>query len=158
MYFYNVGDRFYGREGEALEDWAKRFGMGKTTGIDIPGESEGRVPTPEWKESYFETEIDRLWKPGDSINLSVGQGDLTATPLQLAVTYAAVANGGKVVTRTSGSKWSTPPARPYATSPPQRREHHPTDRRSTSRGVVPCTQRIGCTSAPRGPVLSTTAH
>jgi penicillin-binding protein 2 len=98
VYFYNVGDRFYGRQGTALEDWAKRFGMGATTGIDIPGESAGRVPTPDWKDSYFQTEIDRLWKPGDSINLSVGQGDLEATPLQLAVTYAAVANGGKVVT------------------------------------------------------------
>ena len=98
VYFYNVGDRFYGRQGEALEDWAKRFGMGKVTGIDIPGESAGRVPTPGWKKSYFETEIDKIWKPGDSVNLSVGQGDLEASPLQLAVTYAAVANGGKVVT------------------------------------------------------------
>ena len=99
VYFYNVGDRFYGREGsEALEDWAKRFGMGKVTGIDIPGESPGRVPTPGWKKSYFETEIDKIWKPGDSVNLSVGQGDLEASPLQLAVTYAAVANGGKIVT------------------------------------------------------------
>ena len=97
VYFYNVGDRFYGRQGEALEDWAKRFGMGKVTGIDIPGESGGRVPTPGWKKSHFETEIDKLWKPGDSVNLSVGQGDLEASPLQLAVTYAAVANGGKVV-------------------------------------------------------------
>ena len=98
VYFYNVGDRFYGRQGEALEDWAKRLGMGKLTGIDIPGELPGRVPTPGWKKSYFETEIDKLWKPGDSVNLSVGQGDLEASPLQLAVTYAAVANGGKVVT------------------------------------------------------------
>ena len=54
--------------------------------------------------SYFETEIDKIWKPGDSINLSVGQGDLEATPLQLAVTYAAVANGGKIVTPHLGLK------------------------------------------------------
>jgi len=98
VYFYNVGDRFYGRQGSALQEWAKRFGMGETTGIDIPGEYPGRVPTPEWKKSYFETEIDKIWKPGDSVNLSVGQGDLEASPLQLAVTYAAVANGGKIVT------------------------------------------------------------
>jgi penicillin-binding protein 2 len=104
VYFYNVGNAFYNRKGEALEDWAKRLGMGKATGIDIPGESAGRVPTPGWKKQHYETEIDKIWKPGDSILLSVGQGDLEATPLQLAVSYAAVANGGKVVTPHLGLK------------------------------------------------------
>ena len=97
-YFYHVGDLFYGRKGTALEDWAKRLGMGKATGIDVPGESEGRVPTPAWKQKHYSTEIDRLWKPSDSMYLAVGQGNLEATPLQLAVSYAAIANGGKVVT------------------------------------------------------------
>ncbi len=104
VYFYNVGNAFYNRKGTALEDWAKRLGMGKQTGIDIPGEYAGRVPTPGWKQEYYQTEIDKIWKPGDSILLSVGQGDLEATPLQLAVTYAAVANGGKVVTPHLGLK------------------------------------------------------
>ena len=84
VYFYNVGNTFYERKGTALEDWAVRFGMGKTTGIDIPGESTGRVPTPDWKKKHFETEIDQQWTPGDSILLAVGQGNLEATPLQLA--------------------------------------------------------------------------
>ena len=48
--------------------------------------------------------MDKLWTPGDSINLSIGQGDLEATPLQLAVTYAAIANGGKIVTPHLGLK------------------------------------------------------
>jgi penicillin-binding protein 2 len=104
VYFYNVGNAFYNRPGTALEDWAKRLGMGKQTGIDIPGEYAGRVPTPGWKQEYYQTEIDKIWKPGDSILLSVGQGDLEATPLQLAVTYAAVANGGKIVTPHLGLK------------------------------------------------------
>ena len=104
VYFYNVGNAFYNRKGTALEDWAKRLGMGKQTGIDIPGEYAGRVPTPGWKQDYYSTEIDKIWKPGDSILLSVGQGDLEATPLQLAVTYAAVANGGKIVTPHLGLK------------------------------------------------------
>ena len=104
VYFYNVGDQMYARQGTALEDWAKRLGMGKVTGIDIPGELPGRVPTPGWKQKYFKTEIDKLWKPSDSIYLAVGQGNLEATPLQLATSYAAIANGGKVVTPHLGLK------------------------------------------------------
>jgi penicillin-binding protein 2 len=99
-YFYHVGDLFYGRPGQALEDWAKRLGFGRPTGIDIPFEASGRVPTPGWKKTWpgFKTEIDRLWKPSDSMYLAVGQGNLEATPLQLATAYAAIANGGKMVT------------------------------------------------------------
>lgn len=97
VYFYNVGYRFYERQGTELADWAARLGMGKTTGIDIPGEVAGRVPTPEWRKSYFKSEIDKIWTPGHSINLAIGQGDMEATPLQLAVTYAAIANGGTIV-------------------------------------------------------------
>ena len=106
VYFYNVGNIFFNRPGEALEDWAKRLGMGKPTGIDIPFEAPGRVPTPEWKKTWpgFTTEIDKLWKPSDSIYLAVGQGNLEATPLQLATSYAAIANGGKVVTPHLGLK------------------------------------------------------
>ncbi|NLT92368.1 MAG: penicillin-binding protein 2 [Actinobacteria bacterium] len=98
VYFYNVGYRFYAAKGSPLQEWAKRLGMGRPTGIDIEGEAAGRVPTPEWRQKYFRSEVDKLWTPGNSINLSIGQGDLEATPLQLAVTYAAIANGGRVVT------------------------------------------------------------
>jgi penicillin-binding protein 2 len=108
VYFYNIGYHFYLRSGTELEDWAMRLGMNKPTGIDIPGEAAGRVPTPGWKQRYFKTEIDKLWKPGDSINLAIGQGNLEATPLQLAVTYAAVANGGYRVTPHVGLKVVTP--------------------------------------------------
>ena len=97
VYFYNVGYRFYGRQGTELSDWAGRLGMGKTTGIDIPGEVAGRVPTWKWRQSHFKSEIDKLWTPGHSLLLAIGQGDLEATPLQLAVTYAAIANGGTIV-------------------------------------------------------------
>jgi penicillin-binding protein 2 len=105
VYFYNVGYDFYSRKGTELEDWAKRLGLGHPTGIDIPGEMAGLVPTPDWKNLTFTKktdptnwQIDRLWKPGDSINLAIGQGNLLATPLQAAVAYAAVANGGSIVT------------------------------------------------------------
>jgi len=97
VYFYNVGYLFYQRKGTELADWAVRLGMGKPTGVDVPGEVAGRVPTPAWRRAYFESEVDKLWTPGNSVNLSIGQGDLEATPLQLAVTYAAIANGGSIV-------------------------------------------------------------
>ena len=105
VYFYNVGYDFYSQKGEGLEDWAKRLGMGHPSGIDLPGEVAGLVPTPEWKNAAYTRKtdpkgwrIDRLWKPGDSINLAIGQGNLEATPMQAAVIYAAIANGGDLVT------------------------------------------------------------
>jgi penicillin-binding protein 2 len=104
VYFYNVGYLFYQRKGTELEDWAGRLGLGKVTGIDIPGEVAGRIPTPAWKKAYFKTAIDKIWKPGDSINLAVGQGNMEATPLQLAVSYAAIANGGTLVVPHLGLK------------------------------------------------------
>jgi penicillin-binding protein 2 len=97
VYFYNVGYQFYLRQGTELEDWARRLGMGKPTGIDIPFEYSGRVPTPAWRRSYFKSEVDQQWTPGNSINLAIGQGDFEGTPLQLATTYAAIANGGTIV-------------------------------------------------------------
>ena len=96
-YFYQIGYKFYLRQGTQLEDWANRLGLGKPTGIDIPGEVAGRIPTPEWKRRHYTTAIDKIWKPGDSILLSIGQGDMEGTPLQLATTYAAIANGGTIV-------------------------------------------------------------
>jgi penicillin-binding protein 2 len=107
-YFYQVGYRFYGmpaRLGPRLQAWAYRFGFGKKTGIDLGSERSGLLPTPAWrKETYTKKtdpghwQIDRLWKPGDSIQLAIGQKDLLVTPLQMARFYALIANGGKLVT------------------------------------------------------------
>ncbi len=107
-YFYQVGYRFYGmpaRLGPRLQMWASRFGFGQKTGIDLGSERFGLLPTPAWrKETYTKKtdpghwQIDRLWKPGDSIQLAIGQKDLLVTPLQMARFYAMVANGGKLVT------------------------------------------------------------
>ncbi len=100
-YFYQLGYAFYGlpeNRGHPLQEWAAKFGIGNATGIDIGPESSGLLPTPEWRQATFENEIDRLWKPGDSIQLTIGQKDLLVTPLQMTRFYAMVANGGKVVT------------------------------------------------------------
>jgi penicillin-binding protein 2 len=96
-YFYPLGYKFYQRGGTLLQDWATRLGLGKPTGLDIPGEVAGRIPTKAWKQQYFKTAIGKIWEPGDSIQLAVGQGYMTATPLQLATAYAAIANGGIIV-------------------------------------------------------------
>jgi penicillin-binding protein 2 len=116
-YFYQVGDRFWhlhanvasqtGNPNTGLQqqDWAERFGFGATTGLDLPGEDTGRVPTPTWKAAYFgalhEPSME-TWLPGDNINMAVGQGNLLVTPLQLALAYSAIANGGNMVTPTLG--------------------------------------------------------
>jgi penicillin-binding protein 2 len=104
-YFYQVGYRFYGMPGPRLEAWAYRFGFGQHTGIDIGPEATGLVPTPDWRKATYTKKtdpccwrIDRLWKPGDSIQLAIGQKDLLVTPLQMARFYAMIANGGKLVT------------------------------------------------------------
>ena len=107
-YFYQVGYRFYGmppERGPRLQAWASRFGFGQRTGIDLGPERSGLLPTPDWRKKTYTKktdpghwQIDRLWKPGDSIQLAIGQKDLLVTPMQMARFYAMVANGGRLVT------------------------------------------------------------
>jgi penicillin-binding protein 2 len=107
-YFYQLGYEFYklpADRGHPLQGWAHRFGIGRPTGIDVPGEARGLLPTPEWRKRHFTKKTDptnwqqdRIWNPGDSIQLAIGQKDLQLTPLQLARVYAMIANGGKLVT------------------------------------------------------------
>jgi penicillin-binding protein 2 len=118
VFFYELGAQANGK-GPIIQDWARRLGIGRKTGIDIPGEFAGLVPDAEWRNHGYDeylkctkkanvtrgsTEalyacggIERPWTPGDNVNLAVGQGDLQATPLQLATAYSTVANGGRVV-------------------------------------------------------------
>jgi penicillin-binding protein 2 len=107
-YFYQLGYQFYGlpeNRGHPLQNWASRFGFGGSTGIDIGPETRGLLPTPEWREQTYTKktdpghwQIDRIWKPGDSIQLAIGQKDLLVTPMQMARFYALIANGGRLVT------------------------------------------------------------
>jgi penicillin-binding protein 2 len=107
-YFYRAGNAFYELppdRGQPLQKWARKFGFGRTTGVDVGPEVPGLVPTIGWKHRTFTKgsndpnwRIDRLWKPGDSITLAIGQGNLLVTPIQMARLYAAIANGGKLVT------------------------------------------------------------
>src|SRR5581483_8570073 len=92
-WFYRVGDRFYAHGSQGIQTWAKKLGLGHPTGLDVPGESHGIVPTPKWLRQTWS----QPWYEGQTINLSIGQGYLAVTPLQLAVAYSALANGGTVV-------------------------------------------------------------
>jgi len=96
-WFYRLGTAFYASEPLAIQEWARRFGFGRPTRVDLPGEAAGVVPTPAWLRTTFTTPSQHVWYEGDSVNLSIGQGYLTATPLQLAVAYSALANGGVIV-------------------------------------------------------------
>ena len=95
--FYEIGKAFFESDNkEGLQDTYSRWGLGKKTGVDLPGEAEGRVPTADWKWNYFSSypEEDRTWRGGDTTNLAIGQGDILVTPLQMACIYMAIANDG----------------------------------------------------------------
>jgi penicillin-binding protein 2 len=100
-WFYRLGTMFYARQASTgaldMQRWAHLLGLGHRTGIDVPGEYGGVVPTPGWLRRTFRDPLQRIWYEGYSVNLSIGQGYLAVTPLQLAVAYSALANGGSVV-------------------------------------------------------------
>lgn len=90
-FFYQIA---MGLGGEKLIEWTRNYGFGQKTGIELAEEEDaGQVPDPEWKQSELEEE----WVLGDTINMSIGQGFLLATPLQVAVMFAVPANGGDLV-------------------------------------------------------------
>jgi penicillin-binding protein 2 len=85
-------------QGGPLQDWSRQLGIGEPTGIDLPSELRGLVPTPAWRNRLYRRDLtDRRWSAGDNVNLAVGQGDVQANPLQMAIAYAAIANGGTIV-------------------------------------------------------------
>jgi penicillin-binding protein 2 len=113
VYFYRMGERLFPRKGQVLQTWARKLGVGRRTGIDLSGERAGLIPDNAWRQRLNKLEkkcrptnpghqpcyvLDyRDYNLGDNVNLAVGQGDLQSNPLQMAVAYAAIANGGKVV-------------------------------------------------------------
>ena len=91
--FYQVGAALDEKDDTLLPNMAKAFGLGRATGIPYLGEIAGIVPDPQWKQKV----VNDYWARGDAVNLSIGQGYLEATPLQMAVAYAAIANKGSVL-------------------------------------------------------------
>jgi len=114
---------------ETMQVWARKFGLGAATGIDLPQETIGILPGRAYRQAYWEAnkkfycdEFNKthsllyedlcqrgyLWRGGDALNMAIGQGDVDATPLQMAVVYAAVANGGNVLVPHIGMQIVTP--------------------------------------------------
>lgn len=89
-FFYVVGNELLGYD--RIAHYAREFGFGTPTGIDLPGEVAGLIPTPEWKERR----LGEPWVGGDTVNMSIGQGFVLVTPLQMANAVAMVANSGLV--------------------------------------------------------------
>jgi penicillin-binding protein 2 len=97
VFFYTMGLRMW-NTGD-LQHWAHELGIGRPPGIDLPGATEGLLPSQHWRDQlYKEGETERPWSAGDNVQLATGQGDLQTNPLQMAVAYATLANGGTVVT------------------------------------------------------------
>lgn len=96
--FYEIGKGFYSSGIEGLQETYRRWGLGALTDVDLPSEDPGRVPDAEWKWNYWSDYPDevRRWQGGDSTNLSIGQGDLLVTPVQIACAYAGIANRGTI--------------------------------------------------------------
>jgi penicillin-binding protein 2 len=97
VFFYELGLDMW--KTNQLQDWAAKLGIGKESGLDLPGETEGLVPSRAWRNQlYKEGNTERPWSAGDDIQLATGQGDLQTNPLQMAIAYAALGNDGTIVT------------------------------------------------------------
>jgi penicillin-binding protein 2 len=122
IYYYTAGRDLNPVKGQPLQTWSRRLSLGRRTGIDVPNEGRGLVPDAKWRAG--QAEIERMcrkkrkiplsvnvyvaaaqgcgisdmreWSVGDNVSLAIGQGDLQASPLQMAVAYATIANGGRV--------------------------------------------------------------
>jgi penicillin-binding protein 2 len=117
VFFYTLGRDLNPLDGQPLQRMAHRLGLGEATGVDLPGEAPGLVPDNRWRAEVGDRERRcrkrrhipltalvgcgisdmRPWTVGDNVNLAVGQGDLQASPMQMAVAYGAIENGGRVV-------------------------------------------------------------
>jgi penicillin-binding protein 2 len=93
VYFYTIGGGYKDQIGlgpSKIKKYLKLFGWADKTGIDLPGESKGLIPSPLWKKKIKKNR----WWDGDTYNLAIGQGDVLITPIQVAASFVAIANGG----------------------------------------------------------------
>jgi penicillin-binding protein 2 len=97
IYFYTIAGGFTNFTHylgvDKLTSYYQKFGLGSRTGVDVPGETVGRVPTPAWKKKFSGLP----WYTGDTYNISVGQGDILVSPIQMAAAIGAIANGGTLL-------------------------------------------------------------
>jgi penicillin-binding protein 2 len=122
VYFYLLGASLNPIKGQPLQKWARRLGLGRLSGIDLPAEGQGTIPDRAWRAARARVELKcrkkrkipasanvyaaaaggcgisdmRPWSLGDNVNLAIGQGDVQASPLQMATVYSALMTGGKI--------------------------------------------------------------
>jgi penicillin-binding protein 2 len=181
VFFYNLGVLLNANpvthpNGGALQQWAHRFGIGRRTGIDLPGEVPGTLPSPAVNKALYAQELqcenatgpykghpkhpasqggcgiaaNPDWTSADNDNTAVGQGDLQITPLQLAVAYGALANGGTIVTPHIGAAIQSPGGAVIQTiaPPPQRHLNlNPADLTTILNGLRDAASQPGGTSS-----------
>lgn len=94
VYFYTVGNRL---DVDRIHDYATRFGLGTVSGLGLSEESKGVVPSRAWKELYYKSPEQKRWFPGETLSVAIGQGAVTATPIQMARAMAALVNGGFLI-------------------------------------------------------------
>ena len=113
VYFYQLGQRLGIR---GISEYAQQFGFGSRTGIRIAGEQSGLVPSPEWKKKRY----GEPWYDGETLTVSIGQGALLVTPLQVLMMTCAVANGGRLWAPTLIKQLEYPDGKIYWKNQPQR--------------------------------------
>jgi penicillin-binding protein 2 len=122
VFFYTLGYEMW--DTGQLQHWAHAFGIGRPTGIDLPENEESLLPSKHWRDQlYKEGGTERPWSSGDNIQLATGQGDLQTNPLQMAIAYATLANGGRVVTPHVGKEVTDAAGRVLKEFAPPPRRH-----------------------------------
>jgi penicillin-binding protein 2 len=151
VYFYLLGLDMW--KNNDLQEWAHKMGIGRPAGFDLPEEGESLLPSKQWHEQFVKEGLaleDRPWSAGDNIQLATGQGDLQTNPLQMAIAYAALGNGGKIVSPHVGMEIEDPAGRALKEFEPkiQRKFHiNPSYRTAILEGLHGAAQESGGTAA-----------
>jgi len=177
VYFYEMGLRLNSPHTEIIQDMARNLGLGRYTGIDVPGELKGNIPDWKWRQHVGQLEAAcrkkrhiplsdtiyqavaggcgisdmRPWSEGDNVNLAVGQGDVQATPLQMATAYSAIVMNGRVPRPHVGLEIDDSNGNliQRITPPAQRRVHlDPVARQTVLEGLHEAASAPGGTSTP----------
>jgi penicillin-binding protein 2 len=152
VYFYLLGLKMW--KTNQLQSWAHKLGIGRPTGLDLPVSTNGLLPSKQWRDKLFAEGaegFERPWSAGDDIQLATGQGDLQTNPLQMAIAYATLANGGNVVTPHLGLQVEDAAGRILKEFKARKRRHvdiDPTSRAAILEGLHEAAQSPGGTSDP----------
>ena len=93
VYFYTIGSRI---NIDTINKYGLLLGLGEPTGFPLAQEARGLIPSTEWKKNYFRKPEDKIWYPGETLSVAIGQGAVLVTPIQVARLLSVIANGGKI--------------------------------------------------------------